>query len=217
MLDDDAPFRIVAQPAGFPADAEYDGLDAARAMPPLLRPDMLMDWDAWWDIEARAVELIALEPPAVALGRLRLAVEAICQWAPARGPLGSRVRASFDRARIADVLPFAPSADEIRLRIDEVVAATPTPVAEEHAATLDPTAGPGAPTPAVLSRYLAAHAFANWQVQLGQGLRTWLRSIEAASVLATDLGVRTSDLWLRHLADPGQLAKDWTRYDRDFR
>jgi hypothetical protein len=55
--------------------------------------------------------------------------------------------------------------------------------------------------------FLAAHAFANWAAHLGDDLRTWWRSIEAAHVLISGgLSVRDVDLLLRHLADPHALA-----------
>jgi hypothetical protein len=63
--------------------------------------------------------------------------------------------------------------------------------------------------------FLAAHAFANWTAHLGQGLRSWLRSVEAAYVLVNELGVRQTDLLLRHLADPNELARVWSRAELD--
>jgi hypothetical protein len=69
-----------------------------------------------------------------------------------------------------------------------------------------------ATAPAVARRLLAAHAFANWTAHLGRGLRTWHRSLEAVSaLLASGYDVRQTDLLLRHLADPSELAEIWSR------
>jgi hypothetical protein len=215
MLDDDVPFAIAIHPPGFPADGEYDGIDAARAMPPLLRPDMLMDWESWWTFEALSIEMLAAgtgEPrgPALALGRLRAAVERLREWQPATGPLLSLVRSTMDAARTADVAPFALTPDERSLRLQEIVQATPPHLAHEHGGLA--ASGPARTTPGTTARFLAAHAFANWHIQLGQGLRTWLRSIEAAhALLQIGMDVGEADLWLRHLADVNRLARTWSR------
>ena len=42
----------------FPPPGEYVGLDARTALPPLLRPGMLMDWESWWMIEAATVDVL---------------------------------------------------------------------------------------------------------------------------------------------------------------
>lgn len=221
MLEAAHGVSIVVNPPAFPAGGEYDGLDAARAMPPLLRPDLLMDWDAWWDWERLAVDLLASEeslptsmaPGSLALGRLSVAVEALRRWRPEEGPLGGRVRTVMDEVRRLDASPFAPDAEEGYRRIKEIVDATPPAFAAAHRGTLEHG---GTPTSAQAARgFLAAHAFANWHVQLGQGLRTWLRSLEgAATLLAAGVGVRHADLWLRHLTDVNALAKSLSRAEQ---
>lgn len=211
MLERDAPVAILVDPPGFPAGGEYDGLDASTAMPPLLRPDMLMDWDAWWTFERLAVELLVSRPAPDALGRLRMVIERLRCWTPAEGPLTGRVGAAFEAARRAgDVEPFAPDRAELGRRLQEVADAAPPALARGHAGILD--AADVVTEPGVASRFLAAHAFGNWAIQLGQGLRTWLRSVEAAhAALDAGLGVRHADLWLRHLADTKRLADSWSR------
>lgn len=221
LLDHPHDGTIVTAPDAFPADGEYDGLDAARALPPLLRPDLLMDWDAWWAWERLAVELVMTEeslPTSVptgslALGRLAVGVERLRQWRPADGPLGGRVLAVMDEIRALDARPFAPGPDETGRRVGEVVGATPAEVADAHRTTLGDAR---AMVSAHAARgFLAAHAFANWHIQLGQGLRTWLRSVEAASAfLQSGVGVGQADLWLRHLADVNRLATVWSETER---
>ena len=79
----------------------------------------------------------------------------------------------------------------------------------------DDTPASARPTERALQRYLAAHAFASWTAHLGDGLRTWLRSIEAAHALVqSGLNMETADLWLRHLADPMRLADEWKVAER---
>jgi hypothetical protein len=74
-----------------------------------------------------------------------------------------------------------------------------------------PSLPPVAPPPdAVLGRFLAAHAFGNWTMHLGDGLRSWQRSLETTHALAVSgLGIGPTDLILRHLADPFELAGAW--------
>jgi Fe-S-cluster containining protein len=174
LLDDPAPVSITDAPAAFPADGEYEGLDACE-MPPLLRPEMAMDWDSWWEFEWRAVDLIAHEASTTrALRRLHRIIETIRPWRPDDEPLIERVHAAFT------VGPEGPVDREER---------------EE---------------PTAIRNYVSAHAFANWTAHLGLGLRTWLRSLEAAHDLARSVGVRQADLRLRHLSDPKRLAEAWS-------
>ena len=175
LLGTDARVEIVDSPEAFPSDGEYVGLDARHSLPPLLRPDMLMDWESWWEFERLAVDFIgnARAPMRTVLGELRPIVETVRAWSPGPEPLIARVRSAFARGSLAEI---EPSRDET-----------------------------------VLRQFLAAHAFANWTAYLGQGLRSWLRSIDAAHELVTsDLDVRGADLYLRHLADPRTLAEDWS-------
>jgi hypothetical protein len=61
-----------------------------------------------------------------------------------------------------------------------------------------------------------AHAFANWTAHLGEGLRTWLRSIEVAhAMLVMGRSVGAADLLLRHLADPAAVARSLGAAERD--
>jgi hypothetical protein len=204
MLDTDGPIAIVTGTTAFPPDGEYVGLDVRDALPPALRPDMLMDWESWWQWEAAAVALFASRTdPGRAVARLALAVEHVRDWTPKSGPLGARVASAFDAATRADV----PA--QVRRPFDDaaawIVAAVPNGFrfqAETALARRSSTTSPGAHV-----AFLAAHAFANWTAHLGEDLRTWWRSIEAAHVLiAGGLSVRDVDLLLRHLADPRALA-----------
>jgi hypothetical protein len=206
MLDSRTPIAIIDDGPAFPAGGEYVGLDAREALPPLLRPDMLLDWQAWWEWERLSVAAIAAaRSPTAALGRLHAAVERVRPWTPAEGPLAARVRLAF----AADAAPAAAgwTMAERDARVREVLDGIPAPwrpaAAVEH---------PASPLrAAAVQRFLAAHAFANWTAYFGRGLRTWLRSVEAAyALISAGAGPARADLLLRHLADPAALARVWS-------
>jgi Fe-S-cluster containining protein len=207
MLDNPGSCEIMTGASAFPAGGEYEGLDVRDALPPLLRPDMLMEWESWWLWEAESVALIAAgaDEPASALATLAAAIDLLDAWTPDRGPLDDALRLALTRARER---PSAwPLDDATRRRWrDGVLAAIPPP---HRPRGLDRVATP--PPPRVLGRFLAAHAFANWTAHQGNGLRAWLRSLEVAYALASDYGVRQADLLIRHLADPAVLAVKYSR------
>jgi hypothetical protein len=166
-----------------------------------------MDWKAWWTWEACGVRLIAgAEDPTRALAALRLVVEDVRTWRPGDGALGDRIQRAFDRVLAGADLTGPAFAHDIRLR--EIIEAIPPELRPEssqrHVEARQPPAH-------VVRNFLVAHAFANWTAHLGEGLRTWLRSVEAAfTLLELGYGVRDADLLLRHLADPYRLARVWS-------
>lgn len=211
LLDDPKPARVVthSQPAPSGGDDVDDvgdwGLDARDQLPPLLRPGLLMDWDSWTLWETRAVTTIEHAPDAdSALRQIAAAVEQARRWSPADGPLADWIDASFT----AGDTPFTPpAATELA---GEVWASIP----ESWRPAREPSSSQRL-VPRAHRRFLAAHAFASWTAVLGQGLRTWLRSIEAAhALIATGFGVDEADLRLRHLADPVALARHWSAAER---
>jgi len=207
-LDNEEAVTILDAAPGFPSDGEYVGLDAREGVPPLLRPDMAMDWESWWRWERGSVELLTRDHPTNhALALLRGAVEALRSWRPSDGPLIDRV----DRALVsATGLPEAVNDSWL---VAGVLDAVPPGLQPETRAGAPPGSDAGA---RVRRRFLAAHAFANWTAHLGHDLRAWLRSIEAAhALLVTGRTVADADLLLRHLADPNRLARTWSRAARD--
>ena len=209
LLASTSDFAIVDTAPAFPAGGEYEGLDVSAALPPLLRPDMLMDWVSWWHWETLAVGLFAADDDLQrVLGRLHVAVEAVAGWRPGDGGLDAAVSTAFARARTSAVNWRPPAIDDV---VEDVVEAIPEGV------TFDRPEPGAAPAPAILRRYLAAHAFANWTAHLGTGLHAWLRSLEAAYVLASHFGIRQADLWLRHLTDSQVLAQRWSKTVPGFR
>jgi Fe-S-cluster containining protein len=206
LLDGDAAVTVVHSPPAFPVHGEYEGLDVRHALPPLLRPDVLMDWDSWWDFERRGVDLLGNSDEAVTrtLSRLARIVDRIRVWRPGEEPLGDRIGLAFAE----DARPAPDVRLDLDARVAEVFAAIP---AELLVPDLMPRARSVPPTERVLRQFLAAHAFANWTAHLGRGLRAWRRSIEAPYALVqSGRTIRQTDLLLRHLADPRTLAERWS-------
>jgi hypothetical protein len=212
MLDVDTPLSIVDHAPAFPADGEHVGLDVRDDLPPSLRPDCLMDWDAWWAWEELAVDCLArAERPEQALAELANVVDDVRTWRSADEALTDRIREAF--VGVETTGRRSPRTFDHHARLAEILEAIPAEL-RPTPAQLEPIE-PSPPT-AIVRNFLAAHAFANWTAHLGEGLRTWQRSIEAAyAVLELGLGVRTGDLLLRHLSDSHTLASVWSRAERD--
>ncbi len=207
LLETTAPLRILENAPGFPADGEYAGLDVREALLPALRPDMLMDWDSWWLWESESIALLGSQAdPEEALARLCVAVEHVRTWSPGAGSLSARVMSAFEAARTPD-RPAATFQAFDAVAAD-VVATVPADFQPQAEAALGRRSSTTAPRAHVL--FLAAHAFANWTAHVGEDLRAWWRSIEAAHVLlSSGMNVRDVDLLLRHLADPHALTRVW--------
>jgi hypothetical protein len=184
------PVTVVDDAPAFPADGEYVGLDARASLPPSLCPDVLMDWESWWEWECLSVELCNLnETPRQIVARLSVAVEHVRMWRPGQGELIDRVHEAF-RTALTNPTNLTPPHEQ-----------NPTNLPNRSHLT---------------NRLLASHAFANWTAHLGEGLRTWLRSLETVVFLLEEgWTVREVDLWLRHFADPRLLAKVWSTVERD--
>jgi hypothetical protein len=193
LLEVDALVSIVTNAPGFPDDGEYVGLDARDVLPPLLCDGILMDWEAWWELERQAVELLGnwTAAPADALVRLAGAVRHIQRWRPASGgPLIGAVRDSLARSSMG-APTLLTSAAELLAELEPAIPA-------EVRAQL-----PRVPRPAdrVINRFLAAHAFASWHAYSRHGISGWLRSIERAHALVeSGIGIREADRGLRHSA-----------------
>ena len=127
---------------------------------------------------------------------------------PGSDDLTETIRRAFAEGGAADASDVG--AGEIERRVQEVLAAVPDELRPARS-----TLAGVAPSAIAHRRFLAAHAFANWTAYLGQGLRTWLRSLEAADgLIRAGLGIREADLLLRHLADPDRRARTWSEAER---
>jgi hypothetical protein len=78
---------ILENAVGFPPSWPYEGLDARDALPPLLRPGVLMDWPALERWEAFAVSVLGDETrtPEAALDVLAAVAEEARRWTPEEG------------------------------------------------------------------------------------------------------------------------------------
>jgi Fe-S-cluster containining protein len=223
----DPLLRIVLSPPAFPPGWPFEGLDARDALPPFLRPGVLMSWPALerWEEHAAAVLADETASPENALARLAADAEHASEWTPSAGDFDlffARVL-----ARPAEAIAPAALAPDAAWRLVAGCASEPLLVPAPpppDASTLVEAGWPALSRP--VRRWLGAKAFASWALLQGDGLRT------AVAALATGLGVlraecargcaqsgraldqgllleavRRADLLLVHLADPEALAR----------
>lgn len=193
LLRDDAPLAIVRDPPSFPEGAGYEGLDARGALPPLLRPDVLLGWDAHARWEQHAVETLGRGDlaPEAALDLLAAQAERVRTWRAADGPLGEWMNTTLAAAAPAEpgtlrrvhglAAGCAGDLDLLRRVLASVPAearglargAADVPDGAAHAAADARHVARvwhGFARPA--GRFLAAKAFASWGAHQGRGLRT---------------------------------------------
>jgi hypothetical protein len=233
LLFEDTPIQLVVNPPAFPRGAEYDGLDARGAFPPLLRPGVLMDWDtlAAWD--RFAFDRLDRETHDVdaALQDLMAVGEALRGWTPADGPLVQRLRTAIVGAASASAgVRLQPAwqldADVRALTPAAAPALRPDEFDDAWTRWVEPM-WPAFTRP--LCRYVAAKLCGNWCWYQGDGLRTLLRSVEAALAIVRveaarhgqqhrrmldrsllHESVRQADLLLVHLSSREALARHWS-------
>jgi hypothetical protein len=183
LLDDGAVIAITAEPPAFPAETEIVGLDVRTSLPPSLAPNMLMDWEAWWEWERRAVDTIARpdQTPQQALATLSAAVEAVRGVDAGRRSAPRAHRSRIHARRWKDVGNVRVETPTYLPALSDTLTAIPPDLRPMRIERSD------SPSPAVVRAFLAAHAFANWTAHLGHGLRSWLRSLEAALSLVNPL------------------------------
>jgi len=216
LFREETPLTMVEGPAAFPADAPWEGLDAREAWPPLLRPGVLMGWDAFALFERHAVATLARPGAAeAALASLAEDVASLRGWRPADGPLVELV-ALLARERTQAVANGSPELGPARARPKEDGAsASATDVAARRLALVavarmasleaEPPLESAAELAALdarwvasawdalappLRRYLAARGFASWVALQGTGLRSWLASLETALAVVRVLAAR---------------------------
>jgi Fe-S-cluster containining protein len=175
--------EVVTGAPGFDEHIIWEGLDARDALPPLVQPGVLWDWDAWdlWERSAPA-RLAAGESPEQALARLEDAVARVARWRPGEVPLIDEVEAALSDSAPRRDPRFDASLllDLERLAWQSVRCDTPNGH-ERVALTSGQLDVPGWEAwQGVVGRYLAARAFAGWIGYYGSGLITWYRSVLTA-------------------------------------
>ena len=237
------PLRIVDAHPPLRLSEPVEGMDAADAFPPLVRPGVLSDLDGYDAWERSCVATFARADLCVqdALDLVAAATEDVRGWQPGGVPLADRVHAAF---RVA--LPEAGADPHAQPRAIGTLAAlcagrVPDDVMREH--RLDDTArfeqtwrqrvGPAfVQFDVPMKNYLAARVFANWIAYQGRGLRSiveWLRACAAlvrhhAVRRAIESGTapgpadfveaaRLADLLLLHVVDTQDLAAEFARLE----
>lgn len=241
LFRDDATLSIEVDVPAFPPDWPYEGLDARESVGPLLRPGVMMGWEAHWRWESHAVETLARADldPVRAIALLAARAEAARAWTPERGPFD----AHFARCLEGTPDPRDPAAPSLegcdrawRTVVECVPRGHPLPSPPGAEAPAD---GEGLDRKAIgslagpIRRWLAARAFASWLALQGEGLRTTVLGLRLAlAVLLAEVGrggtaaergvdeaalleaFRRADLLLVHLADPVTLARRLSRSER---
>jgi hypothetical protein len=204
MLIAGGPADVVTGAIGFDEHAIWEGLDARDALPPLLQPGVLWDWDAW-DVWERAVpgRLTHQASAEHALAWLDGAVRRVAEWRPG----GESLIEAVDAALSTGPPPRPPALDVSCLLELERLVRESVPADLRRHLTNEPLMPAQLEVPGweawepVVGRYLAARAFAGWVGYYGLGLVTWYKSVLAAyavlrtsfarAVLALDRGTES--------------------------
>ena len=191
-FDADGRLDIVQAPASLVGHIALEGLDAREALPPLLRPGLLLDLAGYRAWERIVIEIVATPgTPEAALTKISAFTERVRAWTPRDGDLCEAIdRAAPGRgsspARIGRGHGDGRRAAELAVDYEVVRASVPAGIDTTPAPDrLDMTdarwvaqAWPQFSRP--LRQFLAAHAFGNWCAYHGMGLRTVVRSLEVA-------------------------------------
>jgi hypothetical protein len=210
LLDADGPLEIVEGPAAFPHDRAYDGLDARQELPPLLRQDVLFDFESFDLWEHFLISTLGSSSGDVhsALTSIAVAAEQLRNWRIDRGPLvewttavvgqhpgGGRGEMSADviDAALADTACrryerlTGPAA--FRLVCGAVPPGLAAPDIPEPLDALDErwVASQWTVHSGAVGRFLAAKAFASWTSYQSRGIRTQVAELfVAAAVLRVE-------------------------------
>ena len=238
LFREDVALEIVEGPAAFPA-ADYDGLSVTGDdLPPLLRPDVLMDGAGYAAWERHMVAVCAAAGSAEsAVATLVRDASMLRTWTGGGDPLDDAV------ARLPrDLVPAAPpvtldaslhahcGSDDLRARRNSGRSRTSGARRGLRAVSC---ARQWLRVLALLRNYVAAKAFASWTAYQGRGVATIVRGLDAALALvrveaarqcrdaAAPLDAdrcwkrfRAADFALNHLAAGDELAEAWSSAER---
>jgi hypothetical protein len=232
LFREDVALEIVEGPASFPA-ADYDGLSVTGDdLPPLLRPDALMDDTGYAAWERHMVAVCAAAAGAEsAVATLARDASMLRTWTGGGDPLQDAV------GRLPrDLVPAAPPAtlDASLYAHSEAMTCVPAdlrPQPDEAGLEEAYQRLVREPWPAfsrALRNYVAAKAFASWTAYQGRGVATIVRGLEAALALVRveaarqcrdasapldaallKEAIRQADFTLNHLAVGDELATAW--------
>ena len=234
LFRDGPAMTVEVDPPAFPPDWPYEGLDARASVGPLLRPGVMMGWEAHGRWERHAVQTLARADlgPIQAIAALGGQAETARAWTPERGPFEPYLERCLGETPTPEE-GTPPSSEECgrawRLVAQCVPRGHPLP---SPPASRTGSEGLGA-RPGAVHRWLAARAFASWLALQGEGLRTTVMGLRLAlAVLIAELhrggpgteggmdqtvlleAIRRADLLLVHLADPAALARRLSRAER---
>jgi hypothetical protein len=229
LLDTDAPLSIVANPPAFTPERGYEGLDATRAWPPLLRPGVLSDHESFGVWEQFLVTTLGSTGQSLdgALSRIADVGEQIRRWTPREGPLLEWTEGAVSTRSVpvtgacGRYVRFT-GGDAFTAAAASVPAGLARPLLPRGCAETDAelVASAWQQLSPLLLRYLGARAFASWTAYQSRGIRTQVAELfmtaavlrvecvracqKAHRTLARDTlheAVRAADLLLVHLAD----------------
>jgi hypothetical protein len=234
LLEHEGPLEVVSNPPAFPAARAYDGLDAMGEWPPLLRPNVLFDYDSFALWERYLVATLGssdadvtttLRTIAATGHRLRSWTAAdgpLVDWADrvlhsehSRGPVGERVvtdtqanRPCVDlEATTARYERFLAPAAYARACAAVPAGLTPPAVPERLEESDERWVGPGwnSHSRHVL-RFLAAKAFASWSAYQARGIRTQIAELFMTAMVVRVECVRASSR-AQTMLDPSTLLE----------
>jgi Fe-S-cluster containining protein len=201
MLIGGGSAAVVTGAIGFDDHAAWEGLDARDALPPLVQPGVLWDWEAWDAWERAVPGMLATGHSAEdSLAGLETSVRRVAQWRPGAQPLIEAVDAALSDRQPVEPMPLEFS-DLLAL---ERLVWESVPTDLRRHLTDEPLMPAQLEVPGwdawqpVVGRYLAARAFAGWVGYYGSGLLTWYRSVQAAYAVLRNSCAR---VWIR--ADRG--------------
>ena len=233
LFRDDVPLSIVESPAAFPP-ADYEGLIVEPGdVPPLLRPDVMMDLDAYGEWERHMVRRASDDlAPETILATLMRDADVVRLWQPDGPSIAARIAdlpgqpvqgdapATLDGSLEAFRVVMAAVSDDLRPLPDE------QRLEEAYLHLVRPSWGSWSQP---LRHYIAAKAFASWTAYQGRGLRSIVRGLEAAVALVRVEASRQcrnagraldrellleafcqADFALNHLAVGEDLAEAWS-------
>ena len=218
LLTSAGPVRVVPAEPPLALSEPVEGLDARTALPPLLRPGMLMDPHAYERWEGAVIaELSSCRHVDEALRRIASATDLLRDWRPGTTSLDTAVAGAFARADgierrwMTQGLRIATALNRGIVSIDAVPRQAPTTDTETRSTES---------MERIIANYLAARVFGNWIAYQGRGLRTivtWLSACHDAVRTLTVSGaltgapavieaIRHADYLMLHTIDTQEFA-----------